>query len=730
MPEKRLVDLVNALLGTVGPGNCLVGPYRPFGMLRLGPDTFFPQPTNGYQPGQPIMRFSHTHVPGTGGCSRYGNVGITPFVGEPRMQSSTPFIEVPFRQKHEAICEEEEAAVGYYKALTKPFNIMAELTCTRHVGFHRYRFPDTQQQWLIVNAGSVIETGLSVGGHISPVESWDPEASSISGFCEITSENMIVGRSDLRGGWGHKKPYSIFFALVASRPFKELRMCNQHGNVPGDVSNIVAGPGCRVGAMFDNGEYELELQVGISFVSIANARSYIENEVGGRSFNDCEEEWEGWLQRFQVEGGSSDHQAIFYSLIYRLLCMPTDLGVDEENPFWKSGVRQFTDFYCLWDSIRNANSLLALFAPEEAVAMMNGLLDVAGQTGWLPDAYIANYHAYMQSACAADILFAEAAGKNVTGVDYEQALKYTVKNAEVPSPDVNIKGRYLEDYHRLGYLSTAVGKSCVSRHIEYTYHDWCISRLADKLGHADVARTFKKYSDRIWNLWREEKKMFWPKTPDGAWEENVDPYHESKESWNDPYTYEGPIVTWSLNVFHDFYGMIERMGGSEAFVAYLDTFFADGFYSVKETRMHIPHLYTYAGRPDKASEAVHESIRKSYSNTPRGISDNEDMGCQSGYFIFNSMGIYPIIGQTHYMLTAPLFDKTEMSLGSNGKGLLISSDRKDGGAYIKSASLNNKPLDRAWLKHEEIAGGAELHFVLTDTLPTWGREHLPPAAGQ
>ena len=194
------------------------------------------------------------------------------------------------------------------------------------------------------------------------------------------------------------------------------------------------------------GQREVNLRVGISFVSVANARAYVEREAGEKTFeqirHEAEQEWERVLSAFAVSGGSEEQRRTFYSMLYRLFCMPTDLGTDEENPFWKSGVRQFTDFYCLWDSIRNANSFFHLFFPELSRDMLNSLLDIAEHTGWLPDAHLANQHGYMQSACACDILFPEAALKGITGIDYQKALCYLRKNNETPTPDVLVKGRY------------------------------------------------------------------------------------------------------------------------------------------------------------------------------------------------------------------------------------------------------------------------------------------------
>jgi putative alpha-1,2-mannosidase len=169
------------------------------------------------------------------------------------------------------------------------------------------------------------------------------------------------------------------------------------------------------------------------------------------------------------------------------------------------------------------------------------------------------------------------------------------------------------------------------------------------------------------------------------------------------------------------------MGGNEKFVEYLDWYFEKRFYGVKETRMHIPHLYTYAGRPDKAADRVRKSLDGAFRNAPDGLPDNEDMGCQSAYYLCNTMGIYPVYGQTHYLLVPPAFDRIEINYGKTGKMLRLTADRGiSSGRYISSMTMNGKALDRAWISHKEIAGGGELHFVLSDTPNGFGKENLPP----
>ncbi len=731
---------IDTFLGVNGRGECLPGPYRPFGMVRIGPDVVYPHYTSGYRTvdGQegvsrwlpkPVAGFSHTHVAGTGGCSRYGNVQVVPFSGQPRIQALAPIFAAPITQIEGSHQLDEEGRLGYYACTLKPDDIRCEISCTRHVGVHRYTYTQREQNYMLVNAGSVIQTGLAAAGHVRRAERWDSEAMCIGGQLVRASETEIAGRADLRGGWGHDKPYSVFFFMRSSVAFTDVQFAHQQGQVLAHIGAMCVGAEGQALCALPDGTQTLELQVGISFVSIAQAQGRLASEVGDKTFEDIIdesiEEWNAWFGRMRVRGGTDEQQRLYYSLMHRLLCQPTDMGIDDENPAWQSGKRQFWDYYCLWDSIRNANSLYALFAPELHKDMVNGLIDVAEHTGWLPDAWIAGHHAYAQGGCSCDILIAESAAKNIAGIDYEKGLSFMRKHNDVAPPDPIVMGRFVEDYQEWGYCSTRTPCS-VSRHIEYTYHDWCIASLAERLGDKETAEHFYTEAEKIWNLWDGDRNCFAAKLPDGTWDSRFNPDTRIRDCWCDPFCYEGTSRHWSLSVFQDFHGHIKRFGGARAFVEHLDSVFeSPGFHATKETRMHYPWLYIYAGRPDKTAERVHESLAR-YRLALDGLPDNEDMGCQSGFYIWGSMGLYPIIGQDLYMLTAPLFESSEVDLGASGDTLLITADNPSMESYIQSATLNGEPLDRAWLRHNEIAAGAHLHFVCGSNPSQWGCDQLPP----
>jgi predicted alpha-1,2-mannosidase len=729
-----MIGHIDPFIGVDGNGECLPGPHLPLGLVRLSPDTAAPHKTSGYRSADPIKHFSHTHVAGTGGMSRYGNLGVVPFTGAARL-AVAPFDRV-----------DETAACGYYAVTTADSRIRCELTATARAGVHRYTFPAdlAGPAHVLFDVGAVIQPPFP-GYKIDP-NGWPPR--STGGFVEWVNATTLVGRGDYRGGWGHDAPYSVYFHAEFDRP-AATRLLGQAGswltNSAGGAPATGSGPDLAAVASFATGG-EINLRVGVSYVSVAKARASLHREVGQKSFDavraDTEAAWAAVLDRVRVEGGTPGQRTLFATLFSRLYCLPTDLGIDDEFSSWHSGVRHFSDFYCLWDSVRNANSFLSLIDPKLGADLLNCLLDVGDKTGWVPDAWIAGHSAFLQGGCSAAILAGEAALKNTPGVDYAAALRLLRRDAEEESPDPYYFGRHLPHYRDLGYVSAGTPQ-CVSRHLEYSYQDWCLARLAEKAGDPAAAARFDAGARKLWNLWRADARGFAPRRADGAWHEPFDPETAFSDCWNDPFFYEGSSREWSFNTHADFAGLVARFGGPDAFAAALDAFLVPGKsepwpgygrprrrvrYHSKETMLHVPYLYHYAGRPGRTAEKVRWALDSFFQADRHGLHDNEDMGCQSTFYLASTLGLYPVMGQDLYWLTTPVFTRSEITVGANGERLVIEApgagpDRP----YIAAATLDGAPLDRAWLRHAEIARGAVLRLTLSATPTAWGTVELPPS---
>jgi putative alpha-1,2-mannosidase len=251
-------EYVDPFIGTDGVGNCLCGPYLPFSLVRLGPDTLPPQTTNGYSSTAPIIYFSHTHVSGTGGGSRYGNIGVMPFTGRPRIT-----VDASDRIN-------EKAFPGYYSTMLTSSGVQVELSSTPRVGVHRYRFPLEAQANVLIDVGAIIRPA-TIERELGAV---------IGGFVEWISEQEVVGRADCQGGWGHRFPYSVCFYAQFSLPTAQQMVANGVGILD---SPVATGTNCRAIASFGQQE-TVELRVGISYVSIANARASVARETQEKTF--------------------------------------------------------------------------------------------------------------------------------------------------------------------------------------------------------------------------------------------------------------------------------------------------------------------------------------------------------------------------------------------------------------------------------------------------------------
>lgn len=671
---------INSSFGIAGEGNCLIGPYCPHGLAKPGPDGPLPQNTNGLSlTGKPeVLCFSQNHVSGAGGQGRYGNISIMPFMNSPE---ST---------KDAVSCFSSVSRVGYYQAKLAN-GITHEITASPRVACHRSTFDSASPHGIVLNP-------------LAAVKTWCENIQEISGFAEWSSSSSCQGWGIIAGGWGHIFPYQVYFFAEASSPFSKIMVLGNEkgkGEFWGEVGNNW-GQGKDVRAIGFTDRPQIELRIGISFVSIAQAEKAV-SELADHSFEEIEKQcccaWDKVLGNIEIDA-SREEKDLFYSAYYRLLTMPTDLGKDE-NHLWESDIRNFTDYYCLWDSVRNANSFLMLIQPELQRDMLLDLIDIGNHIGWFPDAWSAGHSAKMQGGSSADVIFSEAARKGIAGVDYKRALEIMVYNAESVSENPVVKGRYPE-YRKLGYNSSPEVPQAVSRHIEYAFQDYCIAKLAVFLGKKKTAQNYFKEADKLWNLWNDAKYCFAPRNKSGNWLK-FDPWTVSKA----PYYYEGTAHEWSLTPLHVLPELVHRHGGKKKFEEHLNRFFTNGLHMWKETVLHTPYLYYYADRPDLVAQEINQQ-RKRYSLAKDGLPDNEDMGSHSTFIMATSMGIYPIMGDVNYWLSPPRLREVLVKF-SSGKELVI-RNRACGSNKVSEVKFNGTPLKTWTITHTRLTEGGILEF--------------------
>ncbi len=718
--QMSLTKYVDPFIGTENGGNVFPGVAVPFGMVKLGPDCGNNDNNSGYYSDQDINGFSHTHVSGTGGGAKYGNILVVPQCGDLLVsQYSSPRTN-------------EVSMPGYYSAQLSRYHIKAELTSTHSVGFHRYTFPDDQLKTILIDVGHFLEFG----------KDWGESQEFVGSEIRIISDHEIEGYSRIRGGWNKGGAYTVYFYAVFDQTATESGTW-KNGKIE---STALEQPdtGDKTGAYLSFGRSSgktLQVKVGISFISVGKAKLNVGNEIPGWDFDQvrlqAEKKWNSELEKVRVEGGTDDQKKMLYTALYHSMLMPTNRT--GENPLWKSSEPYYDDYYAIWDTYRTMHPLLTLISPDIQRDMIRSMIDIYRYDGYMPDARSGNINGRTQGGSNSDIIIADAFVKGLAGIDYETALQAMIKNAEVPPGGNEQKeGRGgIPDYNSIGYVSTSYERAG-TRTMEYAACDHAIATVAKGLGYNDLYEKYLNRSSNWKNLWRPvesygAKGFIWPRLKDGSWEENFNVLMGG--SWKD-FFYESQSWEISLYVPHDVAALVAMCGGPAAFESRLDTFFIKSkprpdswlidFYNVNnEPGFLTPMLYNYIGKPAKSNDRVRQIITRYFGTGRDGLPGNDDSGAMSAFLAFHLMGFYPVAGQDLYLISASWFDKVIISLGNGKQFTIVAKNLKSNNKYIQSARLNGKDLDRAWFRHTEIKNGGVLELIMGEQPSAWGNSNLP-----
>ncbi len=721
LAQQSYTQYVDPFLGCE-IGNTVVGANTPFGMVKLSPDMMPPNNTTGYRPDKPIIGFSHNHVSGTGGGARYGNIMVIPQVGPLNIHDtlSTKY--------------NEYAKPGYYTVtLGKQYgDVAAELTSTDHAGMHRYSFfvldkPQVREAYIFGHKRPGKVSGNILINVSSIINSKVYEVANCTGSeVNVTSDHQMEGFSTFSGGWGGDNPYKVYFVIQFDQPFSAF------GTWSGDkiFEQRAHQTGKDIGAytkftLDQNGT--VQVRVGISYTSLENARSNLK-EIPDWNFDRVRTKadalWNVYLGKVKIEGGTPEQKTIFYTALYHTMVMPVRL---ESNPGWKSEKPHYWDYYTLWDTYRTVMPLHTLILKERQKELVNCLLDIYDHKGWLPDAWTGGDYAMVQGGTSADVVIADAVLKGLKDIDYQKAYQAIKKNATTPSDHPFKYGRY-EEYFTLGYCSSSI-KNGSSKTLEYAYDDFCVAQVAKALGHKKDYQKFIKQSQNGFNLFNPQTKYFWTKTDKGTWVDGFSPEFRMPDYWNGPYFYEGTPFSYSFYVPHNVERLISSHGGAVNFVGFLDQLFDGKHFELgNEPGFLTPYLYTYAGRPDKTAERVKDELAE-FKLGNIGLPGQDDSGAMSAWYVFGAMGFFPSAGQDLYLIGSPEFSKSVLDLGNGHSFTVIAHQLSKINKYVQRATLNHKPLEKAWFTHSEIANGGELVLEMGAKPSAWGSKIPPPSVG-
>jgi predicted alpha-1,2-mannosidase len=687
--QKYLTDYVNPFIGTGGHGHTYPGATTPFGMVQLSPDSRLDgwDGCGGYHYSDSIIYgFSHTHLSGTG-VSDYGDILIMPTTGKLFLNNGADGKSgYSSRFSH----KNETAKAGYYNVLLEDYNVFAELTTNQRVGFHKYTFNSGKEAQFILD-----------------LEHRDRLTSST---IEMVNKNSIKG-------WRHSSNWAtdqrLYFYIQLSENISEFVYRED---------SLVAG--FKLGKI----ENPLLVKIGISAVSTENAKLNLETEIPHWDFNktldETTKQWEKELSKIQIETTDETKKEIFYTALYHSLLNPnlfTDINGDylgTDLQVHNTSQTQYTIF-SLWDTFRATHPLFTLIQQEKTLEFIQTFLRQYQEGGQLPVWELAaNYTGCMIGYHSIPVIV-DAYVKGITGFDTKLALE-----AMIHSANQNHLG--LKNYKENGYISASDEPESVSKTLEYAYDDWCIAEFAKQIGEDSVASIFYQRAQNYKNLFDPTTNFFRAKNA-YSW---FSPFKPEEVNFN--YT-EANAWQYSLFVPQDIQGHIELMKGKKYYENHLDNMFTAstktsgreqpdvtgliGQYAHgNEPSHHMAYLYNYIGKCSKTQKYVKQILEEQYTNLPDGLSGNEDCGQMSSWYIFSSMGFYPVNPSNGaYVFGSPLFDQVDLNLG-NGKSMkIIAENNSDTNIYIQEVTLNGAEHKYSFITHKDLVNGGVLKFVMGST---------------
>ncbi|KAJ5160250.1 uncharacterized protein N7482_007254 [Penicillium canariense] len=739
---EDLTKHVDVFMGTQSGGNDFPGAARPFGMVKLGPDLLHSgtDSYSGYLPNGKFSGFSLMHEQGTGGAPKYGTVSQLPLVGD---------ITDPLSNITVSRSGTDAGSVGYYKAQTED-GVEVELSASARAGIYRYTFPSDVEKNILVDVSHVLPSfrGQGLGQNYE------------GGNLTIFADGHYEGLGTYNNGWNEAPDWTIYFCgyfdsdATSNKTYTATGAASSVEQSGGSVSSTSSS--IRVGALFTFSDEEVISRVGISWISSTQACSNVNREIPeGMSFasvvNDAVSEWnEEVLSKVTTTNTNDTSLSLLYTSLYFMHLIPTNQT--GENPGWESDEPYYQDIFTFWDLFRCSTALMQVLQPTTYEEQIRSLIDIWRHDGYLPDARSSNYNGRTQGGSNADNVLADAYVKGVRGsVNWEDGYKAMVKDAEVTpanspvdpmAPDSSThEGRgALPDWLNLGYITPTYSRA-VSRAVEYAANDFGLYQVASGLGkHEDAAKYLNR--SRNWrNHWNPEQTSLGfsgfvvPRNTTGFIE--TDPLNDSGY-WGDPY-YEASSWAYSWADVHDMRHLVDLMGGAETVVNRLDTMFTEGargssgiiFDSTNEPMFNIPYLYHYVGRQDLSVSQSRKVAKSDYSTGVSGLPGNSDAGAMQTWLLWNMIGLYPITGQSTFLIHSPWFESMTIDLGGNKKLEITSTGGDDNGDrdfYVQSLKVNGKAWEKNWLTWDDVfANGGTLEFELGSTALNWSTGELPPS---
>lgn len=729
---------VNTFTGTGNMGHTYPGASAPFGMVQLSPDTdTIGYELNGkYNPDvykycagykysdKTIVGFSHTHFSGTG-HSDLGDILIMPVTGNLQLNPGTSdHPEKGYRSQFSH--ENEYAEPGYYRVKLDDTGIIAELTATVRTGMHRYTFPakDTANIILDLIHGIYNYEGKNVWSQI-----------------RVENDSTITGYRQTNG-WARTRVQ--YFAIKFSKPFIKYglknfdkksvyrgfwRKFNQEENFP-----ELAASNIRAYFTFNVEKNEkIQVKVALSSVSTENALNNMEEIPDwnfDRVFENTKESWNKNLGKINAEFMSVNDKKNFYTALYHTMLSPTIYSDSDRSYKGLDGnIHKSTDSlnfttFSLWDTYRALHPLFNIIQPQLSVQMINSMLDHYNQSvhKMLPVwSHHANENWCMIGYHAVSVI-ADAAVKGVYTKNLDKALEACIQTSNTDYYDG------IGYYKKYGYIPEDLNSNSVSKTLEYAYDDWAIAQLAKKAGREEICLEYSKRAENFKNVYDPSTGFMRAKLSDGSFKKDFDPLDTHNQGF-----IEGNSWNYSLYVPHMPYELIKLTGGNKRFVQHLDSLFTmelpdkyfenteditregimGNYVHGNEPSHHVAYLFNYAGESWRTQKYIRKILIDKYRPEFDGLSGNDDCGQMSAWYIFSSLGFYPVApGSEDYSIGSPLILNAQILLDNNKEFKIIATNQSGKNIYVQKIIMNGKELTRPIIKHSDITGGGVLEFVM------------------
>lgn len=727
--QKQPVDYVNPFIGSENFGTTNPGAMCPQGFMSVTPFNVMGSDENKFDKDKHwwstpythansyFTGFSHVNLSGVG-CPDLGSLLLMPTSGS---------LEVDYH-KYGSSYKKEVASPGYYSNYLTKYDIKTEVSATPRVGIARFTFKPGENHILLnLGEGLTNETGATV----RKVNDTEIEGVKLLGsFCYTQNQAvfpiyfvMRVSKQPVKTGyWKFHRPGAKWEDDWNKDAGKYKLYTKYEKEIAGD----------DIGAYFSyyfDKEETVEVQMGVSFVSIENARLNLNTEQPKPDFDAihtaARKSWNDDLSRILVEGGTEDQKTIFYTGLYHMLIHPNILqDVNGQYPAYESPEIKTTNenrytVYSLWDTYRNVHPMMTLLYPDRQLQMVRTMVDMYRESGWMPKWELFGRESLTMEGDPAVSVIVDTWIKGLRDFDINTAYEAMRKSALTPGPE-NFLRPDNDDYMKLGYVPLREQfDNSVSHAVEYYIADWNLSQLAAALGKKEDAELFGKRSLGYKAYYSKEFGTFRPILPNGEFYSPFDPVLGANFEPN-PGFHEGNAWNYTFAIPHDVEGMIKLMGGKKKFTDKLQSVFDNGYFDIaNEPDIIYPYLFTHIkGEEWRTQKIIRETLNAHYKNSPDGLPGNDDTGTMSAWAVFNMMGFYPECpGRPDYTMVAPVFDKITIKLDpdyykSDKVTIRTVKPENTTDYYIQDVKVDNRKINGYRLTHKDLTEANEIVYTL------------------